>query len=62
MITLKGMTWDHSRGFDPMIATSKKFQELHNNKVIINWDKRPLQYRYRRFEDDPKGALVNGIF
>ena len=43
MITLKGMTWDHSRGFDPMVATSKKFQELHNNKVVINWDKRPLQ-------------------
>ena len=43
MITLKGMTWDHSRGFDPMIATSKKFQEIHNNKVKIDWDKRPLQ-------------------
>ena len=49
MITLKGMTWDHSRGFDPMIATSKKFQELHNNKVSINWDKRPLQ----AFADKP---------
>ena len=43
MITLKGMTWDHSRGFDPMIATSKKFQKIHNNKVKIDWDKRPLQ-------------------
>ena len=26
MINLKGMTWDHSRGFDPMVATAKKFQ------------------------------------
>ena len=43
MINLKGMTWDHSRGFDPMVATSKKFQEFHNNKVSIEWDKRPLQ-------------------
>ena len=43
MISLKGMTWDHSRGFDPMVATSKKFQELHNNEVSIHWDKRPLQ-------------------
>ena len=44
MITLKGMTWDHSRGFDPMIATSKKFQKIHNNKVKIDWDKRPYKH------------------
>ena len=43
MIILKGMTWDHSRGFDPMVATAKKFQEIHNNQVSIVWDKRPLQ-------------------
>ena len=43
MITLKGMTWDHSRGFDPMVATAKKFQKTHDNKVEIQWDKRPLQ-------------------
>ena len=43
MISLKGMTWDHSRGFDPMVATSKKFQEIHNSEVSIHWDKRPLQ-------------------
>ena len=44
MINLKGMTWDHSRGFDPMVATSKKFQEIHNNKVSIEWDKSCLLY------------------
>ena len=33
MITLKGMTWDHSRGYDPMIATSKGFAKKHNNKI-----------------------------
>ena len=52
MITLKGMTWDHSRGFDPMLATSKKFQETHNNSVTIQWDKRPLQaFADRPIED-----------
>ena len=43
MITLKGMTWDHSRGYDPMIATSKVFAKKHNNKIAIEWDKRSLQ-------------------
>ena len=52
MIKLKGMTWDHSRGFDPMLATSKKFQETHNNAVTIQWDKRPLQaFADRPIED-----------
>ena len=52
MITLKGMTWDHSRGFDPMLATSKKFQETHNNAVKIQWNKRPLQaFADRPIED-----------
>ena len=27
MITLKGMTWDHARGYDPMIATSKEYSK-----------------------------------
>jgi hypothetical protein len=27
MIDLKGMTWDHSRGFDPMVATSESFKK-----------------------------------
>ena len=43
MIKLKGMTWDHSRGYDPMIATSIRFSEKHHNEVNIEWDKRPLQ-------------------
>ena len=43
MIKLKGMTWDHSRGYDPMIATSIRFAEKHDNEVDIEWDKRPLQ-------------------
>ena len=43
MITLKGMTWDHPRGFDPMIATSNEFNILNSGNVSINWDKRSLQ-------------------
>ena len=54
MITLKGMTWDHSRGYDPMIATSKVFAEKHDNKVLIKWDKRSLQ----AFADRPIEQMV----
>ena len=43
MINLKGMTWDHPRGYDPMIQSSKSFKEKKNNSINITWDKRPLQ-------------------
>ena len=39
---LRGMTWDHSRGFDPMVATSERFAETHPG-VSITWEKRSLQ-------------------
>ncbi len=54
MITLKGMTWDHSRGYDPMIATSKIFASKHNNEISIDWDKRSLQ----AFADRPIEKMV----
>lgn len=41
-VRLRGMTWDHSRGYDPMIATSKRFAEMHPG-VSIAWEKRSLQ-------------------
>ena len=34
MKTLKGMTWDHSRGYDPMIATSEIFCKKYNNQIF----------------------------
>lgn len=40
-ITLKGMTWSHPRGYDPMVACSKAWQE--KSGVSIEWDKRSLQ-------------------
>ena len=55
MIKLKGMTWDHSRGYDPMIATSEFFSKKHNNKVQINWEKRSLQ----AFADRPIDQMVD---
>ena len=54
MTTLKGMTWDHSRGYDPMIATSKVFEKKHNNEISIEWDKRSLQ----AFADRPIAQMV----
>ncbi|MEJ5995007.1 extracellular solute-binding protein [Pedobacter sp. Du54] len=41
-ITLKGITWNHSRGFLPMVATAQRFSELHPHVQII-WEKRSLQ-------------------
>ncbi|MDJ1006589.1 MAG: ABC transporter substrate-binding protein [Paracoccaceae bacterium] len=42
MVELRGMTWDHSRGFDPMVATSTAFANTHPG-VSITWEKRSLQ-------------------
>ncbi|MFI3289194.1 MAG: extracellular solute-binding protein [Rikenellaceae bacterium] len=39
-ITLKGMTWLHARGLDPLVAASKVFAE--NIGVQINWVARSL--------------------
>ena len=41
-VTLRGMTWDHSRGFDPMIATALEYGR-RNPGVAIQWEKRSLQ-------------------
>ena len=54
MITLKGMTWDHARGYDPMIATSKEYSKK-NSDVEILWNKRSLQ----AFADRPIELMVH---
>lgn len=41
MTTLKGMTWSHPRGYDPMVATARAWAE--QTGVRIEWDKRSLQ-------------------
>ena len=41
-INLKGITWDHSRGFTSIVAVSQRFHELNPN-IEISWEKRSLQ-------------------
>ncbi|MFD1198422.1 extracellular solute-binding protein [Brucella gallinifaecis] len=40
-IRLKGMTWSHPRGYDPMVAAAQQW--LHDKGVEIEWEKRSLQ-------------------
>jgi multiple sugar transport system substrate-binding protein len=42
MIELKGMAWNHMRGFTSVVATGQRFEEL-NPGVRITWEKRSLQ-------------------
>jgi multiple sugar transport system substrate-binding protein len=41
-IQLKGITWNHSRGLLPMVATAQRFTEIHPEIEIV-WEKRSLQ-------------------
>ncbi|MBZ9906502.1 MULTISPECIES: extracellular solute-binding protein [unclassified Mesorhizobium] len=40
-LKLRGMTWSHPRGYDPMVACSALWRE--RTGVAIEWDKRSLQ-------------------
>lgn len=40
-ITLRGMTWSHPRGYDPMVAVAAEWQA--KTGVTVTWDKRSLQ-------------------
>jgi len=52
-VCLRGMTWNHSRGYIPMVATAQRFCELHPG-VEITWEKRSLQ----EFADQPLDQLA----
>lgn len=52
-ITLKGITWDHSRGFTSIVAVAQRFHELHPG-IDIHWHKRSLQ----EFADKPLSRLA----
>lgn len=41
MTRLKGMTWSHPRGHDPLVACAAEWQRLTG--VAIDWDQRSLQ-------------------
>ena len=53
MADLRGMTWDHPRGFDPMVATSQAYAAAHPG-VTITWEKRSLQ----AFADRPIAEMA----
>ena len=40
MIKLKGITWDHARGYDPLIAASELYYE--EKGIQVDWQKRSL--------------------
>jgi multiple sugar transport system substrate-binding protein len=52
MTTLRGITWDHTRGLLPLVATAQRFHEIHG--VEINWERRSLQ----AFADQPIQKLA----
>jgi multiple sugar transport system substrate-binding protein len=41
-IVLKGMTWDHPRGYDPLAKGASLFEAVHPG-VSITWEKRSLR-------------------
>lgn len=53
-ITLTGITWNHSRGYLPLVATAQRFLELHSD-ITIEWSKRSLQ----QFADHPIERLAD---
>ena len=42
MTTLRGIAWNHTRGFTSVVATAQRFEEMHP-EVSIVWEKRSLQ-------------------
>ncbi|HLY59609.1 MAG TPA: extracellular solute-binding protein [Terriglobia bacterium] len=42
MVLLRGTTWNHTRGYAPLVETAERFQIAHP-EVEIQWEKRPLQ-------------------
>ncbi len=52
-VVLRGMTWDHARGFDPMVVTAELYAEAHPGVSIV-WEKRDLQ----AFADRPLEAMA----
>jgi len=54
MKELTGITWNHTRGYLPMVATAQRFSERHP-EIVINWQKRSLQ----AFADAPLVELAS---
>lgn len=56
VITLNGITWNHTRGYLPLVASAQRFSELHPH-VDIHWHKRSLQ----EFADFPVDQLAENF-
>jgi multiple sugar transport system substrate-binding protein len=54
MVELTGITWNHMRGYLPMVATAQRFSEIHSDVSIV-WQKRSLQ----QFADAPLVDLAS---
>ena len=52
-IKLTGITWNHTRGFLPLVGTAQRFSELHPD-ITIEWHRRSLQ----EFADAPIEQLA----
>lgn len=54
VIQLRGMTWKHERGVNPLLAASRDFAAIHPD-VSIEWDARSLadfeQYPLEKLAD-----------
>jgi multiple sugar transport system substrate-binding protein len=53
-LRLRGITWKHTRGLLPLLATAQRFEELHP-ELQITWETRSLQ----SFADEPLEALAD---
>ena len=40
-VTLRGITWNHSRALPPLVATGQRYEELYPG-IAIRWEKRSL--------------------
>src|SRR5690554_3556005 len=50
---LRGITWNHSRGFVPVVAAAQRYSEMYTDVEIV-WEKRSLQ----EFADVPIHMLA----
>ena len=57
-LTLRGMTWDHPRGYEPLVAAVGRFNEVRQSggrpTVALTWDRRPLS----AFEQTPLDEMA----
>src|SRR5215210_2460938 len=54
--TLTGITWNHSRGYVPLVATAQRYQDAHPDVSIV-WEWRSLQ----EFADVPIDRLAEAF-